>query len=384
MQLQARVFLLLAASLLCGGCKKDASQIYEAAFKKPVGFVYTRPEASHVTIPIYTESEGLNNVLKTTMVELLNQLPLAHVGLLQRIATLPMGLGTANVAGAVAYEAAGRYLPDSRSIILNTGDVTLRSPLEFRKSLAHEIAHAVQLQMLSQKENDAWIALSKKSIDSRDYISWTAENGTSAPEKVGDDFAETYAYWARDSNWQLFRAANLAQEGRPLLLQKLLFTAATYANADGSVTMFREDANQNSQPFRQEAARMSDSLMLGNYIYWLNGRNITKITDRDGRVILDNVWIAVPQIVFDRIPLTPSSQTARLQTTTPPGTALFTAGSQVISPNTPHHYTPVMSKEGSASLASEQALANPQHRLTLEDQIRPHGNFSITSTQTPR
>src|SRR4029077_18657664 len=107
--------------------------------------------------------------------------------------------------------------------------------------------------------------------------------------------------------------------------------------------------------------------------------------------------IPVPAIVFEKLKITgpaPGTQpTPALAPAVPSpgisppilpkgggriGTPLRSFGIQITSPRSPNDYIPLTSDAGYTALASEQALVHDPTKLpTLEDQIRPHGNFSV-------
>ena len=398
--------LCMAAMLF--GCKHQKPG--QQTLKSAVNFVYTRPDAPGIQIPVYSPVAGqgaLSKREKAILIDTFNKLPASHVAAVGAIGAaaniLPRGI-------------LAEFNPDNNSIILDLAK--LHDPATFRHALLHETAHAVQFHLLGVNSNtyQAFIALHNASSSPLDYVTLEAKVGTDA--YAGDDFAETYAAWVDYGNIGTdafaFDAVNAALQGHTLLLQKFLFTAALFANPDHTVNFYSlvPSLLVTKRPYY----RTANSLTIGDFTFVLKGNKITAIKDPFGNLIADNLSIPVPRIVFNRLPLTgpaPSAIAALSDSAAPPAAgatdtltgADFPAASspllaapalgsihaineiplgaiqnvQIVSPNLPTHYVPLMSPEGSRAWAGERALGhNPNKPATVQDQIRPHGEFQIT------
>jgi len=302
------ILALLSSLFVFGGCVPD---YINEANNTPAPLVYTRPDAPNVRIPVHAPAVGgMNSVQQSILIDLLNELPAADVGLVKTIGALSLNLPNDNVSQGETLPAGADYYPDGQEIVLDTA--LLQDPLNFARALLHEVGHAVQDSGgLSPAEVSEWIALHRASTQSQDFMTENAQIGTDDPAGSGDDFAETYMTWVSNTDAYGFqRAVRQAGLGDPVLLEKLLYTSALFANPNGTINFYSMFSNgPDSVPTFNVDQRpysfSTDALTMGDYTYRLSQGSITSIEDLRGNVLAEGLSIPVPQILYDRLQISP-------------------------------------------------------------------------------
>ncbi len=380
---------------------------------------YTRADAPDIRIPIKTSStNGFTASEIDAIQSALNVLPAQHLRYISAIAgyaaKLPTSADGRGMASGIAIE--------------NEGIILFRTPrdpnaIDLRHSVFHEAGHLVAHRMLTEVQKEEWIAFHRDSKAGGDFISSYAESNQK------EDFAETYASWIRDTDdmaWNAVESVVHTKSG--FRLQKYLFMAAVFADQNGMMSSYspnravQEEEEESDIPFflrrppslkpgedvvkvsRQRISISLNSLRIGHYIYRLDGRKIIAIYDETGHLIEDRLAIDVPDIVFRRLPLSgvadnfyspargdqlDESVNAAVSETLPrwlaPKHSVLSNPMQVISLNDPTHRIALMSDEGYAARAADQAmLRDPNHVPTVEDMIRSHGSFVPVDYQQPQ
>ncbi len=388
---KTRLQVLMPVAMILGSIFMPAAM--RKAFNAPVESIYRRADDPNVRIVIRTakdESKGFTLQQKVMLKETLDSLPAEHVA----VTGMYSGIQSMQMPEMGDFNASG-FANASGMVVINTLDYEGRPIRAFRDTVTHEQGHQVQQRMLRDEDRRTWEKLHDLS-KAGDFVTEYAETNQD------EDFADTYREWTKDTDHLALSAINALKNGKSMLLQKYLFMAGVFANRDThTIRTYSDPAAFGAQsfpaiwtsddssasgflaPLEPESSlftfrdtdyfRSADQFIVGNYIFWLEGNRVVRVTDLDAGLIAENLSILLPRVFLDRVPRTPLKKLEIRPMEFPDATPLDTANIQIVSPNAPSDYVPLTYE----ALAHEQAAAQPGHQLTVEDLTRPHGNFQI-------
>jgi len=294
--LNSAVVLSLGILLMGRSCNACSSaNLTDATVRQqPILFVYTRPDAPNVHIAIRQDPTGSPLLSDTQVQELtamLNALPASQLQNVPSIAFMSDAYFKKYPGYSEGGQTAGGHTFGDGNIIIN--EASLADPEWLARGVTHEIGHTVEYK-LSDSVRQQWIKL---------------HNGSQVPFDVFtpysltddcEDFAETYRFFAYDTESNLKVAIRNAGDGHSKELDKMLFMASLFITGDtstpdydGTITFYKPDPADNtySDPYKVPYTKSKDAFQMDGYTFALSGSNITQITDASGDILASNISV---------------------------------------------------------------------------------------------